>query len=294
MVTFEDEKNKSNTASEMKFYYINKHQGCPQYIGEKPIGFGLVTGSKGEVLTDIIPLPMVIFVISGRIRIKFPEGDSTTVDEGCMVTATMSGGTSVEVLENSMCLRLIIQGDSMNFCHRIVSEAHVHATGPARGKVLRMMPEVKAIVRQMTGYITDGLLCCDIHAMKQRELAAVLQAYCRPSDLQEFIAPIHDPGAKFYNDVMRLAEDWPQVKEIASQMNMSYPTFVRHFKKVFKKPPMEWMSDLRMKRMEEMLRNTTQGEQEISEALRFRTVQDMRSFCKARFGKTPLQVRDGV
>ena len=77
-------------------------------------------------------------------------------------------------------------------------------------------------------------------------------------------------------------------------MNMSYPTFVRHFKKVFKKPPLEWMSDMRMKRMEEMLLNTTQGEQEISEALRFRTVQDMRSFCKARFGKTPLQVRDGI
>ena len=279
----------------MRFYNLNKHRQCPNYIGSKAMGFALITGMCGERVGDILPVPVIIFVMSGKVQLWFKKNVEMVVNAGEMVAAVFTEEAYVTAMEDSVCMRLYIQGDGLDFCHRIVNSDlllnRIELKG-GQGKVLSMIPEIQAIMRQMTGYITDGLMCCDVHAMKQQELAAVLQAYYRPSDLLPFIAPIYDPNARFYNDVMRLANDYLPVKEMASQLNMSYPAFIRHFRKVFKDTPLEWLSKYRMKQLTDMLRNTAHTEQEIADELRFSTVQNMRAFCKARCGQTPAQLRE--
>ena len=259
------------------------------------MGFALITGMSGERVGDILPVPVIIFVMSGKVQLWFKKNVEMVVNAGEMLAAVFTEEAYVTVMEDSVCMRLYIQGDGLDFCHRIVNSDlllnRIELKG-GQGKVLSMIPEIQAIMRQMTGYITDGLMCCDVHAMKQQELAAVLQAYYRPSDLLPFIAPIYDPNARFYNDVMRLANDYLPVKEMASQLNMSYPAFIRHFRKVFKDTPLEWLSKYRMKQLTDMLRNTAHTEQEIADELRFSTVQNMRAFCKARCGQTPAQLRE--
>ena len=237
----------------------------------------------------------MIFVISGKIKLCYQKNVETVVNAGEMITAVFGNESYVTAMEDTVCMRLYVQGDGLDFCHRIVNSNLLQKFGKQvgeQGKVLSMIPEIQAIVRQMTGYITDGLLCCNVHAMKQQELAAVLQAYYRPEDLLPFIAPIYDPNAHFYNDVMKLADDYLPVKEMAARLNMSYPSFVRHFRKVFKETPLEWQSKHRMKRLTDMLRKTAQTEQEIADELKFSTVQNMRVFCKSRCGQTPAQVRN--
>lgn len=279
----------------MKFYNLNKHRQCPNYIGSKAMGFALLSGKRGERVDDILPIPVMIFVMSGKLILCHQKNVETVVNVGEMATAVFTEQSYVTFMEDSMCMRLYIQGDGLDFCHRIVNSVALTNAGEPTGEqgmVLPMIPEIQAIVRQMTGYITDGLMCCDVHAMKQQELAAVLQAYYRPSDLLPFIAPIYDPNARFYNDVMRLANDYLPVKEMASLLSMSYPTFIRRFRKVFKETPLEWQSKYRMKQLTDMLRNTAHTEQEIADELCFSTVQNMRAFCKARCGQTPAQLRD--
>lgn len=279
----------------MRFYNLNKHRQCPNYIGSKAIGFALLTGMRGERVEDILPVPLMIFVMSGKLMLCHQKNVETVVNVGEMATAVFTEQSYVTFMEDSVCMRLYIQGDGLDFCHRIVNSGVLQRLGKqegAQGKVLRMIPEVQTIMRQMMGYITDGLMCCDVHAMKQRELAAVLQAYYRPADLLPFIGPIYDPNARFYNDVMKLVGDYLSVNEMASQLNMSYPAFIRHFRKVFKDTPLEWLSKNRMKRLRDLLRNTAHTEQEIADELRFSTVQNMRAFCKARCGQTPAQLRE--
>lgn len=279
----------------MKFYNLNKHRQCPNYIGSKAIGFALITGMCGDRVGDILPVPVMIFVISGKIKLCYQKNVETVVNAGEMITAVFGNESYVTAMEDTVCMRLYVQGDGLDFCHRIVNSNLLQRFGEQvgeQGKVLSMIPEIQAIVRQMTGYITDGLLCCNVHAMKQQELAAVLQAYYRPEDLLPFIAPIYDPNARFYNDVMKLADDYLPVKEMAARLNMSYPSFVRHFRKVFKETPLEWQSKHRMKRLTDMLRQTAHTEQEIADELKFSTVQNMRVFCKSRCGQTPAQVRN--
>lgn len=279
----------------MKFYNLNKHRQCPNYIGSKAIGFALITGMCGERVGDILPVPVMIFVISGKIKLCYQKNVETVVNAGEMITAVFGNESYATAMEDTVCMRLYVQGDGLDFCHRIVNSNLLQRFGEQvgeQGKVLSMIPEIKAIVRQMTGYITDGLLCCNVHAMKQQELAAVLQAYYRPEDLLPFIAPIYDPNARFYNDVMKLADDYLPVKEMAARLNMSYPSFVRHFRKIFKETPLEWQSKHRMKRLTDMLRKTAQTEQEIADELKFSTMQNMRVFCKSRCGQTPAQVRN--
>ena len=278
----------------MKFYNLNKHRQCPNYIGSKAIGFALFTGMCGDRVGDILPVPVMIFVISGKIKLCYQKNVETVVNAGEMVTAVFGNESYVTVMEDTVCMRLYVQGDGLDFCHRIVNSNLLQKFGEQvgeQGKVLSMIPEIQAIVRQMTGYIADGLLCCNVHAMKQQELAAV-QAYYRPEDLLPFIAPIYDPNARFYNDVMKLVDDYLPVKEMAARLNMSYPSFVRHFRKIFKETPLEWQSKHRMKRLTDMLRKTAQTEQEIADELKFSTVQNMRVFCKLRCGQTPAQVRN--
>lgn len=279
----------------MKFYNLNKHRQCPNYIGSKAIGFALITGMCGDRVGDILPVPVMIFVISGKIKLCYQKNVETVVNAGEMITAVFGNESYVTVMEDTVCMRLYVQGDGLDFCHRIVNSNLLQRFGEQvgeQGKVLSMIPEIQAIVRQMTGYIADGLLCCNVHAMKQQELAAVLQAYYRPEDLLPFIAPIYDPNARFYNDVMKLADDYLPVKEMAARLNMSYPSFVRHFRKIFKETPLEWQSKHRMKRLTDMLRQTARTEQEIADELKFSTVQNMRVFCKSRCGQTPAQVRN--
>lgn len=279
----------------MKFYNLNKHRQCPNYIGSKAIGFALITGMCGDRVGDILPVPVMIFVISGKIKLCYQKNVETVVNAGEMITAVFGNESYATAMEDTVCMRLYVQGDGLDFCHRIVNSNLLQRFGEQvgeQGKVLSMIPEIQAIVRQMTGYITDGLLCCNVHAMKQQELAAVLQAYYRPEDLLPFIAPIYDPNARFYNDVMKLADDYLPVKEMAARLNMSYPSFVRHFRKVFKETPLEWQSKHRMKRLTDMLRQTAHTEQEIADELKFSTVQNMRVFCKSRCGQTPAQVRN--
>lgn len=279
----------------MKFYNLNKHRQCPNYIGSKAMGFALITGMCGDRVGDILPVPVIIFVISGKIKLCYQKNVETVVNAGEMVTAVFGNESYVTAMEDTVCMRLYVQGDGLDFCHSIVNSNLLQRFGEQvgeQGKVLSMIPEIQAIIRQMTGYITDGLLCCNVHAMKQQELAAVLQAYYRPEDLLPFIAPIYDPNARFYNDVMKLADDYLPVKEMAARLNMSYPSFVRHFRKVFKETPLEWQSKHRMKRLTDMLRQTAHTEQEIADELKFSTVQNMRVFCKSRCGQTPAQVRN--
>lgn len=279
----------------MKFYNLNKHRQCPNYIGSKAIGFALITGMCGDRVGDILPVPVMIFVISGKIKLCYQKNVEIVVNAGEMITAVFGNESYVTAMEDTVCMRLYVQGDGLDFCHRIVNSNLLQRFGEQvgeQGKVLSMIPEIQAIIRQMTGYIADGLLCCNVHAMKQQELAAVLQAYYRPEDLLPFIAPIYDPNARFYNDVMKLAGDYLPVKEMAARLNMSYPSFVRHFRKVFKETPLEWQSKHRMKRLTDMLRKTARTEQEIADELKFSTVQNMRVFCKSRCGQTPAQVRN--
>ena len=279
----------------MKFYNLNKHRQCPNYIGPKAMGFALLSGKRGERVDDILPIPVMIFVMSGKLMLCHQKNVEIVVNVGEMATAVFTEGSYVTFMEDSVCMRLYIQGDGLDFCHRIVNSGLLQRLGEQvgeQGKVLPMIPEVQTIMRQMTGYITDGLMCCDVHAMKQHELAAVLQAYYPPQDLLSLIAPIYDPNARFYNDVMKLAGDYLPVKEMASQLNMSYPTFIRNFRKVFKDTPQEWLSKNRMKRLRDLLHNTAHTDQEIADELHFTTVQNMRAFCKTRSGLTPMQLRE--
>lgn len=279
----------------MKFYNLNKHRQCPNYIGSKAIGFALLTGIRGERVEDILPVPLMIFVMSGKIKLCFCKNVETVVNAGEMVAAVFAKDSYVAAMEDSVCMRLYIQGDGLDFCHRIVNSGLLQRMGEQvgkQGKVLPMNPEIQAIVRQMTGYITDGLMCCEVHAMKQQELAAVLQAYYRPADLLPFIAPIYDPNARFYNDVMKLADDYLPVKEMAERLNMSYPSFVRHFRMVFKETPQAWLSKTRMNDLRNLMRNTARTEQEVANELKFASVQSMRSFCKTRCGMNPSQLRE--
>ena len=279
----------------MKFYSLNKHRQCPNYIGTKPMGFALFTSMRGERVGDILPVPVMIFVISGKIKLWFKQDIETVVKAGEMVTAVFGKESYVTAMEDSVFMRLYVQGDGLDFCHRIVNSDLLLKRSEQSGKhgmALPMIAEIQSIIRQMTGYITDGLMCCEVHAMKQRELAAVLQAYYRPSDLLPFVAPIYDPNARFYNDVMKLAGQYLPVKEMASQLNMSYPTFIRNFRKVFKETPQTWLSKNRMKRLRDLLCNTARTDQEIADELKFTTVQNMRAFCKTSSGLTTKQLRE--
>lgn len=105
----------------MKFYNLNKHRQCPNYIGSKAMGFALITGMCGERVGDILPVPVMIFVMSGKLKLCFKKHVETVVNAGEMVAAVFTKEAYATALEDCVCVRLYIQGDGLDFCHRIVN-----------------------------------------------------------------------------------------------------------------------------------------------------------------------------
>lgn len=123
----------------MQFHYLNRHKSCPQYIGDRPIGFVLFSEKKGETVHDFLRIPLLLFVVSGKLKIISNTKQETVIADNQMVATICEDGYILEAMADTVCLRLYVMGDGLNFCHRIVSfPKDMESDGT--GKVLTMVP----------------------------------------------------------------------------------------------------------------------------------------------------------
>lgn len=279
----------------MQVYYLNKHLMCEHYQCNSPTGFRVVKEKQGVTTHTNPSRTAMIFLLKGEMRVSGKRFPAFTARNNAMFPMPAGTDNMICFAEDSIALVLYFIDSKFRFCGSILSDEMIK-NAPERDDwlfPLDMNKPVRVWARQMADYVLDGLLCCDIQLIKQREFTAILQAYYPPDILVNFLAPMFGVDLSFQEIIMGMVETYPTIDEMADKVCMSRPTFIRHFKKCFGDTPKAWISRVKGEALFKELHNTKYTMDEIAKKFRFSSVQRMSIFCKETLGGTPLEIRNG-
>ncbi len=279
----------------MSVVYLSRHTSCPLYIGSTPLGFGLIQAEVGFRGHFNPHLSTILLVLEGRLRISGSNLGTQVVDKNEMYIVPLGMEHEVTALETTRALRLYLIGNKLEFCGRVMNEELILRAKTKRNKptTLPLLPVIRKFAELMATYIQDGLLCCDIHKLKQQEFAALLQAYYKKIVLSKFLVPLYATSNSFMEEVMTMAAELLNVDEMAARLNMPRSEFVHLFALHFKEPHGKWLTRNKANALYKTLRSSSLSLSEISRLLRFSSQQHMNTFCRIHLGCTPRQIIEG-
>lgn len=279
----------------MQVYYLNKHLMCEHYQCNSPTGFRVVTEKQGATRHTDPSRTAMIFLLKGKLSVSGKRFPKFTVRRNQMFPMPAGTDNSITFVQDSMLLVLYFIDSKFRFCHSILTDEMIK-NAPQRDDwlfAMDMIKPLKVLSQQIADYVMDGLLCCDIQLIKQREFTAILQAYYPKEELLPFLSPLLRVNLSFQETIMRMAKTYPSIDEMADKVCMSRPTFIRHFKKCFGETPKAWVNKVKGEALFKALHNTNDQMEEIARQFKFSSVQRMSTFCKETLGGTPSEIRNG-
>lgn len=280
----------------MKVYYLNKHLMCEHYQGNSPVGFRVVQEKKGVVAHTAASRTAMIFMLEGALHVEGKRFPGFTVHANQMFPMPAGVDNTIRFVEDSLALVLYFIDSKFKFCHNIITDEMIK-NAPKRADWLFALDMIKPVIvlaRQTADYVMDGLLCCDIQLIKQREFTAVMQAYYSKDELVPFLAPLYGVDLTFQDTIIAMSRTYPSIDEMAEKVCMSRPTFIRHFKRCFGETPKAWVSKVKGEALFKALLNTSDTLEQIANQFKFSSVQRLSTFCKETLGGTPSEIRNGV
>ncbi|MCI6161564.1 MAG: helix-turn-helix domain-containing protein [Prevotellaceae bacterium] len=295
----------------MEILHLNRHAMCPHFIGKSPVGFSMMESHRGEKEKLDSRFSAIVFMLMGKLKVSGEKFSSFILPSSHMVLLPSGMTHEMEMLEDGRSLCMYIIGDRLNFCSNIVSDSRLYPPSVCPGdsvetkemqldvpcdcpiSPMEMKPTICQFAELMETYVRDQMLCCDIHAMKQRELEALLQAYYETDELVEFLMPLTLSNASFFEKVTALSEDFLTIDQMAERLYMSRSTFIRNFNTVFGKSYNRWTIKKKANVLYRGLKYTDEPLEHMADRLKFSSQQSMNAFCKTHLGGTPLQIRQG-
>ena len=268
---------------------------CEHYQGNSPVGFRVIREKKGVVAHTAASRTAMIFMLEGALHVEGKRFPGFTVHANQMFPMPAGVDNSIRFMEDSLALVLYFIDSKFKFCHNIITDEMIK-NAPKRADWLFALDMIKPVIvlaRQTADYVIDGLLCCDIQLIKQREFTAVMQAYYSKDELVPFLVPLYGVDLTFQETIIAMSDTYPSIDEMAEKVCMSRPTFIRHFKKCFGEPPKTWVNKVKGEALFKALRNTNDTLEEIANQFKFSSVQRMSTFCKETLEGTPNEIRSG-
>lgn len=268
---------------------------CEHYQGNSPVGFRVIRGKKGVVAHTAASRTAMIFMLEGALHVEGKRFPGFTVHANQMFPMPAGVDNSIRFMEDSLALVLYFIDSKFKFCHNIITDEMIK-NAPKRADWLFALDMIKPVIvlaRQTADYVIDGLLCCDIQLIKQREFTAVMQAYYSKDELVPFLVPLYGVDLTFQETIIAMSDTYPSIDEMAEKVCMSRPTFIRHFKTCFGEPPKTWVNKVKGEALFKALRNTNDTLEEIANQFKFSSVQRMSTFCKETLEGTPNEIRSG-
>lgn len=279
----------------MQVYYLNKHTMCEHYQCNSPVGFRVVTEKKGATARTVSSRSAMLFLVKGSLHVEGDKFPAFTVRRNQIFPMPAGIENTIQVLEDSKVLVLYFMDSKFRFCHNILSDEMIKSAPKRRDWLfpIDMTRAMRVFAYQTTEYIMDGLLCCDIQLIKQREFTAIMQAYYPTDVLATFLAPLFHVNLSFQETIVNMAKTYPSINEMADKVCMSRSTFIRNFTQCFGETPKAWINKVKAKALFKALRTTNDSMEEIARQFRFSSVQRLSTFCKETIGGTPIEIRNG-
>lgn len=268
---------------------------CEHYQGNSPVGFRVIREKKGVVAHTAASRTAMIFMLEGALHVEGKRFPGFTVHANQMFPMPAGVDNSIRFMEDSLALVLYFIDSKFKFCHNIITDEMIK-NAPKRADWLFALDMIKPVIvlaRQTADYVIDGLLCCDIQLIKQREFTAVMQAYYSKDELVPFLVPLYGVDLTFQETIIAMSDTYPSIDEMAEKVCMSRPTFIRHFKQCFGETPKAWVSKVKGEALFKALRDTNDTLEEIANQFKFSSVQRLSTFCKETLEGTPNEIRSG-
>lgn len=198
-------------------------------------------------------------------------------------------------MEDSLAIFLYIIGDYKSFCESILLRDAHKDIEPYDGELhtLPILPDLRTFTEQIVNYCDEQKVYRDISDIKQQELIVLLSSYYTKEQLHYLLSPLYAFGESFYGKVIKMGYQLLSTEDMANELNMSRPTFFRHFKKAFQQSPKNWLLQQKAIKLAVALTTTEESLVNITYHLKFSSQQRMTTFCKTYLGGTPLEIRTG-
>ncbi len=259
------------------------------------MGFALIRATKGEQdLTDN-PVSALAFLLKGKVRITAKNHEPKDIPSEKITIIPSEAPYKIDIIEDSVAVFLYIIGDYKSFCESILLRDAHKDIEPYDGLIhtLPILPDLKSFMEQIVTYCEGQKVQRDISDIKQQELTVLLSSFYSRDQLHYLLSPLYAFGESFYGKVIKMGYQLLSPNDMANELNMSRPTFFRHFKKAFNQSPKNWLLQQKAIKLAVALTTTEESLVNITYHLKFSSQQRMTTFCKAYLGDTPLEIRTG-
>ena len=278
----------------MTFFYRNEHASCINYAHGFNKIFSLKEIPEGNTVgRQHLDTTFLVFIQEGDLEIRYDVDKSFSPQAGNIFLLPKNKQVTAYAKKATTLLLCAFTSD-LNLCSHFSIRQLSNYTFEETSQCpycLKMDERIQTFLPLLVNSLREGLGCVHYHRIKRDELFLYLRAGYTKEELALFFHPILGKDMDFKDFVLVNSRMIFDVKELASQANMSLSTFNRHFKGTFGDTAKNWL----LLRKQELVKSdvvlSNLSFSEIAEKYQFSSTAYLTTFCKKYFKKTPNELR---
>lgn len=283
----------------MDLLYLEEHQECLNYDNAIKPAIEILNIKKGVRESITTNNNEIVFFLEGKLRFIFKDFPEYTASKGEIIFLPAEECFSYETLSDCLIIVFRIKY-SIRLCDAVPIEKIYYSNKSTidqytpRTKslcLLQMNPKVWYLLNGLRDNINDGLKCMHYFELKIKEFFFTLRAYYTKEEIHDFLYLIIS-GDTAFSEYIRL--NWTKyqtVSDLAKSLNMSNKQFYLKFRRIFDKPPYQWMLEGKIQIIYNEIVGSKKPFKQIASENGFSATSQFSKFCKLKLGKNPTEIR---
>lgn len=280
----------------MPIFYPNEHFTCKCYSsGDSPLIETRIVLPQQKGI-DLSNTNCLIFLLEGNVNVEINGKQRDLVRRDFIFVAKRM--SLIFSMDNACKILIVRIKDQIQLCQSFniieLVETAKKEKKPIENiefSVLKMCDPLWYYAKNLVSLLDDGLKCINFLRNKVEEVLILLRAYYTKEELYDIFYYILNPDAVFVEFVRQNWQNYRTVSELASAMNLSSQSFIKHFKEIYGRPPGEWILEEKSKLIFMEIKAGIKTFQQISDDFDFTAQSNFSRFCKKMFGASPYEIR---
>lgn len=277
----------------MSIFYKDEHIACSEYTKDISMGFKYVEVEQGTVFNVADKKAKhLFFFLEGSARVSYNEFPEKVFGPGEMIFIPKSADCRGEALTKCSYITHVYDAP-VRLCHKLRLSSIVNSAHNVEYKFnsLPICQILMDYLQLFKVYLTEGMNCCNLHEIKQKELFMVLRTHYSKEDLAQLFFPMLGKSLDFRGKVMAHYGESKTVRELARFCSYSEGHFNDLFIAEFGEPPYKWMQKQKSKHVMGRLAQADVSIKEIVDEFEFSSQSHFNRFCRTQFGESASKIR---
>jgi AraC-like DNA-binding protein len=279
-----------------KVNILPSHLDCPYYQSKDSPVFEIINHRKGVEISQKMDKVALVFVTEGEIAFSFDSNTDLTARYGDFFMLPVNTDFTAVFKESGSLLYFYVPAEN-DICWRVVHRLSGYSVRTSTQNIVLSSTEIiQNHIRNFLMIAENGILCLKY---LNAQIFSLLELLCMlyPLDtLAEFFEPLRSytsrENAHFKEVILQNRNKLFKVSDFAAAVYMSRSTFRRYFERTFGMNPQEWITQERVKLIEQELKYGTLPLRRIAMKAGFLSVREFYGYCQKKFGKTATEIRN--